>query len=94
VTWFRRAFRNGERTAAGFLCAIYDEGRGAARDPVEAYAWCMLAIEAGNKAAKKAEAEMRGKLTQEQIKSAVEKAELYRTESETGERRTHYSRKN
>jgi TPR repeat protein len=76
--WYRKSAEQGFAESQNSIGVIYHEGQGVEKDWVEAYAWFRLAESNGHEMAKLNVAIVESKLSEDELKSAMEKYESYR----------------
>lgn len=83
ANWYRAAAEKGNPVAQALLATLYLQGRGVARDPVQAYAWYDMAAEQGHTNAQRARDATARQMSDPDIAKAQELAADWRSREVT-----------
>ncbi len=83
ANWYRGAAEKGNPVAQALLATLYLQGRGVARDPVQAYAWYDMAAEQGHTNAQRARDATARQMSDPDIAKAQELAADWRSREVT-----------
>ncbi|MEJ8567484.1 tetratricopeptide repeat protein [Elongatibacter sediminis] len=72
--WYRKAAQQGHSRAQYNMAVLHLHGHGVDRDPVEAYAWLLLARERGHSGSEALLAELDGILNEKQVATARDRS--------------------